>query len=137
MLHRPIGLGVQGLADTFVLMDIPFHSEEAKKVNTLIFETIYHAALEKSNEIAISIKESYLSKVELPAHTVLYEMKYTNGLKHGLKPSHIGAYQSFEDSPASKGILQFDMWGVEPTPNRYDWDALKKSIVEKKERKGG
>jgi ribonucleotide reductase alpha subunit len=130
MLHRPIGIGVQGLADAFILMDIPFHSEEAKDVNRLIFETIYHAALEKSNEIAISIKENYLSQVELCDHTVLYEMKYTNGLKHGLKSSHIGAYQSFEGSPISEGILQFDMWGVEPTPDRYNWDALKKSIVE-------
>jgi ribonucleotide reductase alpha subunit len=130
MLHRPIGIGVQGLADTFILMDIPFHSDEGKKVNKLIFETIYHAALEKSNEIAISIKERYLSQVELCDHTVLYEMKYTNGLKHSLKPCHIGAYQSFEGSPASKGILQFDMWGVEPTPGRYDWNALKQSIVE-------
>jgi len=51
--HRPIGIGVQGLADTFVLLDIPFHSEEAKEINKLIFETIYHAALEKSNELAI------------------------------------------------------------------------------------
>jgi len=129
MLHRPIGIGVQGLADAFILMDIPFHSDEAKEVNKLIFETIYHAALEKSNEIAIAIKERYLSQVELTDHTVLYEMKYTNGLKHGLKPSHLGAYQSFENSPASKGILQFDMWNVEPTPGRYDWDALKQSIV--------
>ena len=129
MLHRPIGIGVQGLADAFILMDIPFHSDEAKEVNKLIFETIYHAALEKSNEIAIAIKERYLSQVELTDHTVLYEMKYTNGLKHGLKPSHLGSYQSFENSPASKGILQFDMWGVEPTPGRYDWDALKQSIV--------
>ena len=130
MLHRPIGIGVQGLADAFILMDIPFHSEEAKNMNKLIFETIYHAALEKSNEIAISIKERYSSQVEFCDHTVLYEMKYTNGLKHGLKPSHIGAYQSFEGSPASKGVLQFDMWGIEPTPNRYDWNALKQSIVE-------
>jgi ribonucleotide reductase alpha subunit len=129
MLHRPIGIGVQGLADAFILMDIPFHSDEAKQVNKLIFETIYHAALEKSNEIAIAIKERYLSQVELTDHTVLYEMKYTNGLKHGLKPSHLGAYQSFENSPVSKGILQFDMWNVEPTPGRYDWDALKQSIV--------
>jgi len=129
-LHRPIGIGVQGLADTFILMDIPFHSEEAKTVNKLIFETIYHAALEKSNEIAIEIKDNYLSKVELPHHTVLYETKYTNGLKYGLKPNHIGAYQSFEDSPASKGVLQFDMWSIEPTPDRYDWTALKQSIVE-------
>jgi len=130
MLHRPIGIGVQGLADAFILMDIPFHSEEAKEVNKLIFETIYHAALEKSNEIAIAIKERYLSQVELTDHTVLYEMKYTNGLKYGLKPAHVGAYQSFENSPASKGILQFDMWGVEPTSGRYDWQALKQSIVD-------
>ena len=52
MLHRPIGIGVQGLADTLALMDIPFHSDLAKEINIKIFETIYHAALEKSNEIA-------------------------------------------------------------------------------------
>ena len=95
--HRPIGIGVQGLADTFVLMDIPFHSEEAKEVNKLIFETIYHACLEKSNEI---------SKIN-------------------------GPYSSFEGSPASKGILQFDMWNnFSGVSNRYDWDKLKKSIIE-------
>ena len=94
MRHRPIGIGVQGLADTFVLMDIPFHSEEAKEVNKLIFETIYHAALERSNEL--SIKENN--------------------------------YETFCGSPASRGILQFDMWGVEPS-NRYDWASLKDSIV--------
>ena len=95
--HRPIGIGVQGLADTFVLMDIPFYSEEAKEVNKLIFETIYHACLEKSNEI---------SKIN-------------------------GPYSSFEGSPASKGILQFDMWNnFSGVSNRYDWDKLKKSIIE-------
>jgi ribonucleotide reductase alpha subunit len=57
MLHRPIGIGVQGLADVFILMDIPFHSETAKEVNKMIFETIYHASLERSNEVAISRKE--------------------------------------------------------------------------------
>jgi len=54
MLHRPIGIGVQGLADTLALMDIPFHSDMAKEINKNIFETIYHAALESSNEIAQS-----------------------------------------------------------------------------------
>jgi len=92
--HRPIGIGVQGLADAFILMNIPFHSEEAKNVNKLIFETIYHGALEKSNEIAI------------------------------LK----GSYSSFEGSPASKGILQFDMWNTSPS-ERYDWTSLKESII--------
>ena len=94
--HRPIGIGVQGLADAFVLLDIPFHSDAAKEVNLLIFETIYHAALEKSNEIAKELGESY---------------------------------SSFAGSPASKGILQFDMWVKEPTPDRYDWTTLKQSII--------
>ena len=54
LFHRPIGIGVQGLADVYARMDLPYHSEEAKKINKDIFETIYHAALEKSNEIARS-----------------------------------------------------------------------------------
>jgi ribonucleoside-diphosphate reductase alpha chain len=95
--HRPIGIGVQGLADTFIMMNIPFHSDEAKVVNKLIFETIYHAALEKSNELAILN----------------------------------GSYISFEGSPASQGILQFDMWSNSTTSGLYNWDNLKKSIIEK------
>jgi ribonucleoside-diphosphate reductase alpha chain len=97
--HRPIGIGVQGLADTFILMDIAFHSEEAKEINKLIFETIYHGALEKSNELAIQE----------------------------------GSYSSFHESPASKGILQFDMWNIskvnDNNDNKYDWSVLKESII--------
>ena len=55
--HRPIGIGVQGLADAFALLDLPFYSDTAKEVNKLIFETIYHAALERSNEIAQKLYE--------------------------------------------------------------------------------
>jgi ribonucleoside-diphosphate reductase alpha subunit len=109
MRHRPIGIGVQGLADTFVLMDLPFHSDAAKEVNKLIFETIYHAALEKSNELAIDMKNSYNCE-----ETDEYQ--------------YIGAYETFYGSPASKGILQFDMWGITPS-NRYVWSLLKESIV--------
>jgi ribonucleoside-diphosphate reductase alpha subunit len=109
MRHRPIGIGVQGLADTFVLMDLPFHCDAAKEVNKLIFETIYHAALEKSNELAIDMKNSYNCE-----ETEEYQ--------------YIGAYETFYGSPASKGILQFDMWGVTPS-NRYVWSLLKESIV--------
>ena len=94
MLHRPIGIGVQSLADTFAIMNIPFHSEKAKEINRNIFETIYHGALEKSMEIAM---------VD-------------------------GPYNSFNGSPASKGILQFDMWNVNPT-GRYDWNDLKEDIM--------
>jgi ribonucleotide reductase alpha subunit len=128
--HRPIGIGIQGLADTFVLMDIPFHSDEAKEINKLIFETIYHASLEKSNEISIE-------------RTSLFKDLLTNGTRKELletvdeyeyqcirrnNQDLLGAYSSFEGSPASKGILQFDMWDVIPSV-RYDWNKLKESIV--------
>lgn len=93
MRHRPIGIGVQGLADTFIQLDLPFASDKAKLLNKQIFETIYHAAVEKSVDIA---------RVE-------------------------GAYESFPGSPASQGILQFDMWNVEPS-DRYDWCQLKENL---------
>ena len=127
MLHRPIGIGVQGLADTFILMDIPFHSDKAKEVNKLIFETIYHAALEKSNELAIELKNQIKIGPDFVPQ-MFYHSKYTT--KYGLLPEHRGAYQSFEGSPASQGILQFDMWNVSPTPDRYDWNKLKQSIMD-------
>ena len=92
--HRPIGIGVQGLADAFALMNIPFESEKAIEVNKLIFETMYHASIEKSMEI---------SKIEDP-------------------------YYSYEGSPISKGIFQFDLWNVIPS-NRYDWETLRKNIM--------
>jgi ribonucleoside-diphosphate reductase alpha chain len=93
--HRPIGMGVQGLADAFMMMDFAFNSPEAKQLNTNIFETIYHAALEASLE---------LSKLH-------------------------GPYESFKGSPASKGILQFDMWNVDQGNSRYNWTEMKASIV--------
>ena len=94
--HRPIGLGVQGLADTFSLLRYAFTSDEAKLLNKEIHETIYFAAMEASMEIA---------KVE-------------------------GPYETFEGSPASKGIFQFDMWGVTPDSGRWDWAALKREVKE-------
>ena len=90
--HRPIGIGVQGLADVFMQMDLPFESDESKQINKDIFETIYHAALEQSCELACTE----------------------------------GPYETFEGSPAQRGELQFDMWGV--VPDRYDWQALKNKI---------
>ena len=94
--HRPIGIGVQGLADVFMMMNIPFCSDEAKYINKCIFETIYHAALERSCELA--------------------QLQ--------------GPYETFENSPASNGELQFDLWGVNPNEKetRYDWDGLKTKI---------
>jgi len=95
MKHRPIGLGVQGLADVFNLSGLSFDSPEAMKLNAAIFETIYHAALEASCELA-----------EID-----------------------GPYSSFEGSPISQGILQFDMCdGEAPFSGMYDWDAMKERV---------
>lgn len=94
MRHRPIGLGVQGLADAFILMGLPFESEEARALNREIFETIYYASMTASKDLA---------KVE-------------------------GPYQSYAGSPVSKGIFQFDMWGVTPT-SRWEWDVLKEEVI--------
>ena len=139
MRNRPIGIGVQGLADTFVLMDISFHSDEAKKINKLIFETMYHAALEKSNEIAIErykkitsksynsikiYKDSYLNEYELSS----FKPDCHKSQEELISNYRVGSYSSFIGSPASQGILQFDMWNVTPS-DRYNWSSLKDSII--------
>ena len=126
--HRPIGIGVQGLADAFILLDIPFHSEEAKQLNKQIFETIYYAALEKSNELAFERTNLLKSLLNGPRDNLLnavneYELDCLKRTNLDL----LGAYVSFEGSPASQGILQFDMWSVTPS-DRYNWVTLKESI---------
>jgi ribonucleotide reductase alpha subunit len=125
-------------------MDLPFHSDESSKVNKYIFETIYHGALEMSNELAIS-RQSQMIHVHrcvedyihsLPNGIVPYDDKCTISedewlnlipLKEELVNNLVGSYSSFSHSPASEGILQFDMWDVKPS-DRYDWDKLKTSI---------
>lgn len=93
MRHRPIGLGVQGLADAFIMLGFPFESEEARALNREVFETIYFASMTASKDLA---------KVD-------------------------GPYQTIQGSPVSKGIFQFDMWGVTPT-SRWEWDLLKDEV---------
>ena len=94
MRHRPIGIGVQGLSDAFILMKYPFDSDQAKKLNKEIFETIYFASMEASMELA---------KKE-------------------------GTYETYQGSPVSKSIFQFDMWGVTPESNRWNWTKLKQKV---------
>jgi len=131
--HRPIGIGVQGLADAFILMDIPFHSDEAKEVNKMIFETIYHAALEKSNENSIDRSKMIKSLLKGERFELLESInQYDSELlspKKNISENLMGTYSSFIGSPASKGILQYDLWDVEPS-SRYNWSELKKSIKE-------
>lgn len=121
-----------------------------QKINKLVFETIYHASLECSNEIAIERQESlndvWVAGAQLFADKTdsictIYDtvnpvqlsilQKYTPILAEFKKlgRKRAGAYSSFEDSPASQGILQFDMWGIDPTNERYNWTALKESII--------
>ncbi|RNI23581.1 ribonucleoside-diphosphate reductase subunit alpha [Rufibacter latericius] len=96
MRHRPIGLGVQGLADAFLQLRMPFESEDAARLNKEIFETIYFAAMTASKDLA----------------------------------KKDGPYETFEGSPISRGIFQFDMWGVTPESGRWDWEALRQEVVE-------
>ena len=129
MRHRPIGIGVQGLADTFILLNIPYHSDEAIQLNKLIFETIYHAALEKSNEISLNRSIEIKKLMDGPRTDLLnfIDEYVCSVMKRSNNTDLLGAYSSFEGSPASHGILQFDMWSVIPS-ERYDWVSLKESI---------
>jgi ribonucleoside-diphosphate reductase alpha subunit len=110
MRHRPVGLGVQGLADVFALLRVPWESDKASELNQLIFEHIYYAAVESSCEIA----------------------------------EQDGPYSTFEGSPMSQGIFQYDMWKVTPLTaidgqiqwttvseekdQTLPWDALKERV---------
>lgn len=94
MRNRPIALGVQGLADAFMMLRLPFDSQEARELNIQIFETIYHAAVESSIELA----------------------------------QEEGAYESYAGSPASQGLLQYDLWNIKPT-DLWDWDTLKQNMA--------
>jgi ribonucleotide reductase alpha subunit len=150
-LHRPIGIGVQGLADAFILMDIPFHSEEAKEINKMIFETIYHASLEMSNELSLQrleyineITNLYSDEIQTIFQKVEkndYYKDLSEYLKYPIRPNfklilaeillqkkYSGSYSSFLGSPISQGIFQFDLWNVTPS-NRYDWNKLRNNIM--------
>jgi len=131
--HRPIGIGMQGLADVFFMMDIPFHSDEATKINKLIFETIYHAALFESNIISAERSRYFAASSASSASSAPTEdvFQLTEEESFNLKntPDLLGAYSSFIGSPMSRGIFQFDMWNVAPTPGRYDWDSLRSDII--------
>ena len=135
MRHRPIGIGVQGLADTFVKMGFAYESDDAKRLNKEIFETIYHAAVEQS--MALSKRRGILIRAveageELSpgdaefAHINEHEAPYVSRMP----PDWKGAYATFDGSPASQGLLQFDMWGVAEHSGRYDWDRLKDEVVQ-------
>ncbi len=102
--HRPIGIGIQGLADVFAMMRCSWTSEKAKKLNREIFENIYYAAVRESTIVAME------------------------GCEASNHYAAEGAYKTFQGSPASQGMLQFDLWNEEPRETSYlDWKNLKKN----------
>ena len=114
--HRPVGIGVQGLADLFAMMSLPFEDDLAKKLNEDIFETIYFAAMTASKDMA---KKAYKDRTKTLKDSELIVDKT------------FGAYSTFKGSPLSEGIFQFDMWGVksDELSGRWDWDSLRKEVM--------
>jgi ribonucleotide reductase alpha subunit len=148
-LHRPIGIGVQGLADVFALMKVGFDSDEAQIINTNIFETIYYGAIETSLEISVK-RELHMKQIkdlikkidagkscsnEKESESINEMKKELLNLKKIYKPlkeelnrdKYLGSYSSFEGSPMSKGAFQFDMWGGHNS-NRYNWGEMREKI---------
>lgn len=136
MRHRPIGIGIQGLADAYILMRYPYESPEAHELNKYIAETIYYSALDESCAIAkerTEMIQKYLTMDKHSPETLAFYMRlYPNDYDNSnqwASSAFPGAYSTYEGSPMSKGQLQFDMWGVTPTPGRHDWDALRSKIA--------
>ena len=151
MKHRPIGLGIQGLADTLALMRIPFDSDCAIELNGKIMETIYLASLTASNDIAksrytqMNVLMGYFSSNKIvPGEfynpdTVLLE-KNINEMYHWIKPNmwelsrdsgtRTGSYSSFDGSPFSQGKFQFDLWSGDIKLHYAEkWDELRTSVI--------
>ncbi len=143
--HRPIGVGIQGLADALVMLKIPFDSNEAIEFNGRVMESIYYACMNASKDIAKGRHEK-MKKI-MSNHKVAFPDYYNpnlvitddeiNTLYHDLCPSKFelnrktnfyGSYSSYDGSPFSKGIFQFDMWNVKPSMTEK-WDELKKEVA--------
>ena len=116
--HRPIGIGIQGLADLFAMLGLAFEDDLAKKLNEDIFETIYFASMTASKDMAKKAYRDEIKRLKDVQSTLTVDTIY-------------GAYSSFQGSPLSNGIFQFDMWGVNSNElsGRWDWDSLRKEVV--------
>ena len=147
--HRPVGIGVQGLADVYAQFKYPFDSDEAKQLNREIFAVIYYTACQMSMELArdrnermVEFKAQIKGKV-LPELYSKTAMKNCRGVKlyHELnvsqceieRDSFLGSYSSFIGSPISEGKFQFDLWGKEPIKEvsgmTLDWEQLRTDIM--------
>ena len=128
--HRPLGIGVQGLADVFCILKLPFDSEEAKLVNEKIFATIYYFAMKTSIDLAKEYAEELKDTIKYD--TLVEKQILDTVLK---RKTHRGSYSSFIGSPLSQGKFQFDLWNKEPIVNisdrlQLDWDTLRSDVIE-------
>jgi ribonucleotide reductase alpha subunit len=131
LLHRPLGIGVQGLADVFALMRMPFDSPEAAQVNRRIFEVIYHGCMTESAAIARRRAEMREEMHAASGERANALAKHLNMIPQEAElTAYPGAYATFVGSPVSKGVLQFDMWEVNPLPDTgLDWAGLRADIA--------
>lgn len=149
--HRPLGVGIQGVADALVMQRIPFESERAVQFNALMMESIYLGCMRASCDIARSRMEPMgelkrlceRDAVVLPAtydkefDVSLGKTEQLVSLYHMLKPNKYdiaitnefaGAYSTYKGSPISEGLFQFDLWGEKPSqPDR--WEDLRRQIL--------
>lgn len=106
MRHRPIGIGVQGLADVFAMLKMPWESSQAAALNREIFENIYYASMAASIDRAVEV----------------------GGYTHATH-SVDGSYPSYTGSPLSLGRLQPDLWGEVPYQTPYlEWSLLRANL---------
>jgi ribonucleoside-diphosphate reductase alpha chain len=138
--HRPIGIGIQGLADAFLRMRMPYESPEAATLNQQIAETMYYAAIQESCAIAEErtkrIQAWQAAKLTGAPEEALLELRSKIATNDWDYPElaatwkYPGAYSTYEGSPMSEGKFQFDLWGIQPTPGRHDWDGLRAKVAE-------
>ena len=127
--HRPLGIGVQGLADVFCKYRYSYDSKDAALLNAQIFEHMYYYALKASNELAREVYDSLSKKLEEEGEVTVDRKKYDHETP---LPQTIGAYSTFLGSPLSQGILNFDHY---PAPEiarsipDEKWDELRASVV--------
>ena len=129
--HRPIGIGVQGLANVFYDMRIAFDSEEAKELNKRIFETIYFGSLEASMELSRDREHAILEikKNSSDPDSIQQLIQMYDPIPEELDRSeYLGSYSSYIDSPMYNGKLQMDLWDETVDDSYHNWSQLRKDI---------
>ena len=124
--HRPIGIGIQGLANIYYEMKISFTSDEAKDINKKIFETIYYGSLEASMELSKEREEIIKNYLKNKDDDI--KIKYNILDEEINRDKYLGTYSTYIGCPIYNGIYQNDMWNVITNDIFHDWTTLKSNI---------